>query len=142
VVTIAGYNLVAQQWIDQGGAPNMDEIILRDLAADTAKKLDVQVIKGAVASGELQGIINVTSPNTVTYTDASPAVVARASCSRRSSTPWARWPPTGTPPPTRFSCTRCAGRGSLRRRTRRNRPLVVPVGTDPGQAVNAVGTGV
>jgi HK97 family phage major capsid protein len=54
--------------------PGLDEILFRDLARDYATKLDVQVISGSGASGQLLGLRNVSGINAVTYTDASPTV--------------------------------------------------------------------
>jgi HK97 family phage major capsid protein len=54
--------------------PGLDEVLFRDLARDYATKLDVQVISGSGASGQLLGLRTVSGINAVTYTDASPTV--------------------------------------------------------------------
>jgi HK97 family phage major capsid protein len=71
VATIAGQQVVSQQLLEQSPI-NMDTILLADLAADYATKLDVFVINNNAASK--RGLLNVTGINAVTYTDATPTV--------------------------------------------------------------------
>lgn len=71
VVTIAGQQVVPQQLIDQSPI-NMDQILLADLAADYATKLDVFCINNNAANK--RGLLNVTGANAITYTDATPTV--------------------------------------------------------------------
>ncbi|MFF3643382.1 phage major capsid protein [Streptomyces sp. NPDC002564] len=71
VATIAGMQVVPQQLIDQSPI-NMDEILLADLAADYAVKLDTFVISNNAAGK--RGLLNVSGLNAITYTDASPTV--------------------------------------------------------------------
>lgn len=71
VTTIAGQQVVSVQLIEQSPI-NLDTILLADLAADYATKLDVFVLNNN-AAGKL-GLLNVASLNAVTYTDASPTV--------------------------------------------------------------------
>lgn len=77
VKTIAGQQDVAIQLIDQSPL-NLDEILFTDLIADYNKKLDVQVLAGSNASGQIQGLYSSagasswTNYNQVSYTDASP----------------------------------------------------------------------
>jgi hypothetical protein len=51
-----------------------DEIVFADLIADYNAQLDVQVISGSGAAGQVTGILNVAGINAVTYTDASPTL--------------------------------------------------------------------
>lgn len=71
VKTIAGQVDMSRQLYDFSD-PGMDEIIMADLAADYATKLDVQVLSGSGSSGQALGIRNVSSINTITYTQATP----------------------------------------------------------------------
>jgi HK97 family phage major capsid protein len=71
VKTIAGQVDISRQLYDFS-SPGMDEIIMADLAADYATKLDVQVISGSGSSGQALGIRNISSINTITYTQATP----------------------------------------------------------------------
>lgn len=71
VETIAGQQVVSQQLLEQSPI-NMDTILLADLAADYATKLDVFVISNNVANK--RGLLNASGINAVTYTDATPTV--------------------------------------------------------------------
>ncbi|WP_406144184.1 phage major capsid protein [Streptomyces anulatus] len=69
VATIAGKQVVSQQLLDQSPI-NMDQILLADLAADYAVKLDTFVISNNAAGK--RGLLNVSGLTAVTYTDATP----------------------------------------------------------------------
>ncbi|WP_329114451.1 phage major capsid protein [Streptomyces sp. NBC_01353] len=71
VATIAGQQVVSQQLLEQSPI-NMDAILLGDLAADYAVRLDTFVISNNAASK--RGLLNVTGLNAITYTDATPTV--------------------------------------------------------------------
>ncbi|MDJ0461559.1 phage major capsid protein [Streptomyces sp. H27-C3] len=71
VATIAGQQVVPQQLLDQSPI-NVDDILLADLAADYAVKLDTFVLNNNVANK--RGLLNVTGINAITYTDATPTV--------------------------------------------------------------------
>jgi len=73
VATIAGQQVLAVQLIEQSPI-NMDEILLADLAADYAVKLDTFVISNNAAGK--RGLLNVTGINAVTFT--TPVTVAGA----------------------------------------------------------------
>jgi HK97 family phage major capsid protein len=68
VATIAGQQVVSLQLIEQSPI-NMDDVLLADLAADYAVKLDTFVISNNAANK--RGLLNVTGATAVTYTDAS-----------------------------------------------------------------------
>jgi len=74
ITTIAGKQIVSRQLIDQSGIP-FDTVILGDLAADYAKKLDVAVLAGTNASGDLKGLDSAAG-NAVTFTTTQPLVVS------------------------------------------------------------------
>ncbi|HEU4422058.1 MAG TPA: phage major capsid protein [Pilimelia sp.] len=69
VATIAGQQVISQQLLDQSPV-NMDDVLLADLAADYAIKLDTFVINNNAANKV--GLLNVSGANAITYTDASP----------------------------------------------------------------------
>ncbi|MBE8471063.1 phage major capsid protein [Streptomyces justiciae] len=71
VATVAGQQVISQQLIDQSPV-NMDDVLLADLAADLAVKVDTFVINNNAAGK--RGLLNVTGINAITYTDASPTV--------------------------------------------------------------------
>jgi HK97 family phage major capsid protein len=73
VRTIAGQQDVAIQLLDQSPIA-FDDVIFLDLIEDYNMKWDLQVINGSGASGQVTGILNTGSINTVTYTDATPTL--------------------------------------------------------------------
>jgi HK97 family phage major capsid protein/HK97 family phage prohead protease len=73
VCTIAGQIDLSRQLYEFSN-PSMDEILFRDLSADYATKLDVQVISGSGSAGQARGIRNVAGINTVTFTATTPTV--------------------------------------------------------------------
>ncbi|HUR24001.1 MAG TPA: phage major capsid protein [Acidimicrobiales bacterium] len=73
VRTIAGQQDVAVQLLEQSPVA-FDEVVFSDLAADYNTKLDVQVLSGSGASGQVTGVRIVSGVNAITYTDASPTV--------------------------------------------------------------------
>ena len=73
IAEITGKQTISIALLRQSGV-SLDSIIIGDLAAAYATKLDVQVLSGANANGELRGLI--TAGTTITYTSAAPAVVS------------------------------------------------------------------
>lgn len=71
VATIAGQQVISQQALDQSPI-NLDDILLADLAADYAVKLDTFVLNNNAANK--RGLLNVSGLNAITYTDATPTV--------------------------------------------------------------------
>jgi len=71
VATIAGQQVISQQLIDQSPV-NMDEVLLSDLLADLAVKIDQFVISNNAANK--RGLLNVPGLNTIVYTDTTPTV--------------------------------------------------------------------
>src|ERR1035437_2716489 len=78
ISTLAGQQVVSLQLISQAGVP-IDKIILGDLAFDYAKQLDLQVVTGTGANGQLRGLENGASVGTTAFTTASPAFVSTTS---------------------------------------------------------------
>lgn len=73
VRTIAGQQDVAVQLLDQSPI-SFDQIIFRDLTADYATKLDLQVISGSGSSGQVTGVRGTSGITTIAYTTGSPTV--------------------------------------------------------------------
>lgn len=73
VKTIAGQQDMSIQLFEQSPF-NFDQIVMADLAADYATKVDVQVLSGSNANGQVKGIYGATGVNTVTWTDTTPTV--------------------------------------------------------------------
>jgi HK97 family phage major capsid protein len=77
VRTIAGQQDVAIQLIDQSPV-RFDQVIFRDLMADFATKLDLQVIGGTGATGQVTGIRSTAGIETVAVTGTSVAAAYAA----------------------------------------------------------------
>lgn len=73
ISTISGQQVVALQLIQQSGIP-FDTVVLKDLAADYASKLNVQVLTGTGTNGQLRGLA--TAGVAVTFTTTQPAVIS------------------------------------------------------------------
>lgn len=73
VITVAGGQTVSLQLIEQSPL-NIDEIILQDLAADYAVKLNTQVLSGTGSSGQATGLLTLSGTNSITWTQATPAL--------------------------------------------------------------------
>ena len=73
VKTIAGQQDLSIQLFEQSPF-NFDQIVMADLAADYATKVDVQVLSGSNANGQVKGIYGASGVNTVAFTDTTPLV--------------------------------------------------------------------
>lgn len=73
ITEVSGKETVSIALLRQSGTP-LDRVILSDLAAGYATALDVQVISGSNANGQLRGLV--TAGTTVTYTTSAPRVVS------------------------------------------------------------------
>jgi HK97 family phage major capsid protein len=71
VVTIAGLNDVSKQLFDRSD-PGIDQIIFMDLLGAYFTALDTQLFSGTGSNGQHDGLDNVASINTVTFTEGSP----------------------------------------------------------------------
>lgn len=132
VKTIAGQQDVAIQLLDQSPV-NFDEVIFRDLIADYATKLDLQVISGSNGSGQVLGVRGTPNIQTVTATsgDDNVSVIYSkiADAVQRVHTQRFMAPTVIVMHPRRWAFFLAAVDGQ-------KRPLVVPSG--PG--VNAIAT--
>lgn len=74
VNTVAGGQTVSMQLVEQSPL-NIDDLILEDLAADYAMKLDSgQVLNGSGSGGTAMGILNLAGTTAVTWTQGTPAL--------------------------------------------------------------------
>ncbi|MGE7438548.1 phage major capsid protein [Kitasatospora sp. NPDC001175] len=73
VVTIAGGQTLSLQLVEQSPVA-MDQVILSDLAADYAMKLDQQVIGGSGTGGAATGLLTLAGTTSVAWTQATPAL--------------------------------------------------------------------
>lgn len=133
VKTIAGQQDIAVQLLDQSPI-SFDEVVFKDLLADYARNVDIQVINGSNASGQVKGILGATGINAVTYTDTSPTVAELypklADAVNQAATGSGSSPTVIVMHPRRWAWI-------LTALDTTNRPLVVPSG--PG--VNQLATG-
>ena len=72
VITVAGAQTVSLQLLEQSPI-SMDEVILEDLAADYAQRIDTYVINGSGAAGQPTGILTVAGTSAVTAATATVA---------------------------------------------------------------------
>ena len=72
---IGGKQIVSLQLLQQSGIP-FDRVILSDLAADYAQRLDLQVLAGSGSAGQLRGLNNAAGAGSTIYTTASPALTS------------------------------------------------------------------
>ena len=77
VVTIAGYDDVSQQLLDQSpqGA-HLDSVLFKSLSESYNAVLEQQLINGSGSSGQLTGLVNLSGINSVPYTSATPTATA------------------------------------------------------------------
>jgi HK97 family phage major capsid protein len=136
VRTIAGQQDVAIQLLDQSPV-SFDEVIFRDLVADYATKVDLQVISGSGTSGQVTGVRNTSGITTITYTDATPTVAKLyskiADAVQRVHTLRYMSPTVIVMHPRRWAYLMAASDSN-------GRPLVVPDSGNPQNAVATLGS--
>jgi HK97 family phage major capsid protein len=131
VQTIAGQQDVAIQLLDQSPV-SFDQVIFRDLVADYATKVDLQVISGTGANGQVLGVRNTSGIQTIALTgtlvkDVYPKIadaIQRVQTSRFM-------------PPTHIVMHPRRWAAFLAALDSQNRPLVVP---NAGSPMNAIAT--
>jgi len=135
VRTIAGQQDVAIQLLDQSPI-SFDQVIFRDLVADYATKLDLQVISGSGSSGQVTGVRGTSGITTIAYTDASPTVAELysklADAVQRVHTQRFMPPTVIVMHPRRWAWFLAASDSN-------GRPLVVPQSGNPQNAVATLG---
>ncbi|MER6218998.1 phage major capsid protein [Streptomyces sp900105755] len=67
VITLAGGQVVSLQLAEQSPL-NIDQVILGDLAADLAVKIDTQVLSGSGSGGNATGILTLSGTGSVSFT--------------------------------------------------------------------------
>lgn len=135
VRTISGQQDVAIQLLDQSPIA-FDRVVMSDLMADYAKKLDDQVLNGSGASGQITGIRNVTGINAVTYTDATPTA---AELYKKLADAVQRIHTNRFMPPTAWVMHPRRWAFLLAESDTTNRPLVVPAAQGPQNALAQFG---
>lgn len=69
--TIAGEQTVSQQLFDRS-VPGIQDVLLDDLTRAYATQVDSQVLNGSGSSGQVKGVLNVSSTSASTYTAGTP----------------------------------------------------------------------
>ena len=72
---IGGKQIISLQLMQQSGIP-FDRVILGDLAADYAQRLDLQTLAGSGSAGQLRGLINAAGAGSTTYTTTQPSLTS------------------------------------------------------------------
>jgi len=136
VKTIAGQQDMSIQLFEQSPF-NFDQIVMADLAADYATKVDVQVLSGSNANGQVKGIYGASGFNTVTWTDTTPTVSELYS---KLADGIQKIHTNRFQPPTVIVMHPRRWAWMLAAVDSQGRPLVVPNGQGPTNAIAAFGT--
>lgn len=136
VKTIAGQQDMSIQLFEQSPF-NFDQIVMADLAADYATKVDVQVLSGSNANGQVKGIYGATGVNTVTWTDTTPTVSELYS---KLADGIQKIHTNRFQPPTVIVMHPRRWAWMLAAVDSQGRPLVVPSGQGPTNAIASFGT--
>jgi HK97 family phage major capsid protein len=78
VTTIAGAQTLSLQLIEQSPISVVDQVVLADLAADYAMKLDQQVLSGTGTGGQVTGILTLSGTNQITWSPTGTPTLAGA----------------------------------------------------------------
>jgi len=136
VKTIAGQQDMSIQLFEQSPF-NFDQIVMADLAADYATKVDVQVLSGSNANGQVKGIYGASGVNIVTWTDTTPTVSELYS---KLADGIQKIHTNRFQPPTVIVMHPRRWAWMLAAVDSQGRPLVVPNGQGPTNAIAAFGT--
>lgn len=130
VVSIIGVQDVSRQAIERGAVT--DQLIMADLVADYATKLDTQLISGSGSNGQIKGLLNI-SATTQSFTGTTVSSFYSKFLGAASGIASSRFAPAtiAIMHPRRWHWLLAAADTS-------GRPLVVP---NPGAGFNVVGTG-
>jgi HK97 family phage major capsid protein len=130
VVSIVGVQDVSRQALERGAVT--DQLIMADLVADYATKLDTQLISGTGSNGQVKGLLTI-SATTVSFTGTTVSAFYSKFLGAASGIASSRFAPAtiAIMHPRRWHWLLAAADTS-------GRPLVVP---NPGAGFNVVGTG-
>lgn len=138
VETIAGGQTISMQLIEQSPL-NIDDLVLQDLAADYAMKIDTKAASGSGSSGDPIGLLTLSGSNAVAWTQSTPSVggaggfySALGNAISKVHTGRFLPPDRIVMRPERWAWIEAASDAN-------NRPLVVPQGQ--GSALNVAGVG-
>lgn len=130
VVTVAGYVDVSRQAVERGEL--VEEVLFADLAAAYNATLDAQCLNGTGLNGQHLGLRNVSGVNGVAYTDSSPTLPELYPILAKAAGLIVSGRFTG---PTHFVMHPTTWAWLVSRLDTTNRPLVVPGGQGPSNAL-------
>lgn len=130
VVSIIGVQDVSRQALERGAVT--DSLVMADLVADYATKLDTQLISGTGSNGQIKGLLTI-SATTVSWTGTTVASFYSKFLGAASGVAAARYAPAtiAVMHPRRWHWLLAAADTT-------GRPIVVP---NPGAGFNVIGTG-
>ncbi|MCZ1006336.1 phage major capsid protein [Streptomyces lydicus] len=138
VVTIAGGQTISMQLVEQSPL-NIDDLILADLAADYAMKLDRQVLSGTGTSGQVTGLLTLAGTNSVAWTQATPSMGGAGAMYSSLGAAVSAIHTTRYQPPTHVVMHPRRWAWALAQVDTANRPMVVPMAQGPNNAAGTPG---
>jgi HK97 family phage major capsid protein len=138
VITLAGGQTIAMQLVEQSPL-NVDDLILGDLAADYAQKLDVQVLSGSGSSGQATGLLTLSGTNSIAWTQATPALGGAGGMYSSLGAAISAIHTTRYQPPNCIVMHPRRWAWALAQSDSSNRPMVVPQGQGPFNAAGQPG---
>lgn len=138
VITIAGGQTISMQLVEQSPL-NIDDLILGDLAADYAQKLDRQVLSGTGTGNQVTGLLTLAGTNAVAWTQATPAVGGSGGMYSSLGAAVSAIHGARFQPPTHVVMHPRRWAWAMAASDTQNRPLVVPASQNPMNASGAPG---
>jgi HK97 family phage major capsid protein len=138
VITVAGGQTLSMQLVEQSPL-NIDDLILGDLAADYAKKLDIQSLSGTGSSGQVTGTLTLAGTNAIAWTQATPALGGASGMYSSLGAAVSAIHTARFLPPTHIVMHPRRWAWSMAQSDTQNRPMVVPVAQNPMNSAGAPG---
>lgn len=138
VITLAGGQTISMQLVEQSPL-NVDDMVLGDLAADYAQKLDAQVISGSGSSGQATGLLTLSGTNSIAWTQASPTLGGAGGMYASLGAGMSAIHTNRFLPPDCIIMHPRRWAWALAQSDTSNRPMVVPAGQGPNNAAGMPG---
>ena len=138
VITVAGGQTISMQLVEQSPL-NIDDLVLGDLAADYAKKLDLQVLSGSGSGGQVTGLLTLAGTNPIAWTQATPALGGTGGMYSSLGAAVSAIHTSRFLPPTHIIMHPRRWAWAMSQSDSSNRPLVVPVANNPMNATGVPG---
>jgi HK97 family phage major capsid protein len=130
VVTIAGGQTVSLQLLEQSPV-SIDGLILADLAADYAVKLNSQVLAGTGTGGQVAGLLTISGTQSIAYTQTTPSLSGTGGLYSVLASGIAKIHTARFAPPTAIVMSPLRWAWCLAQSDTTNRPLIVPGAAGP-----------